>query len=51
MRTGGIESADDLCHSAAAGVRLNQWYSGYFEQLAAGGHSLYARLYAELSGL
>ena len=49
IRTGGIESAEDLRASAAAGIRLNQWYSAYFEHLSAHGHGLYRRLYAELS--
>ncbi len=48
IRTGGIETAEDLRASAAAGVRLNQWYSAYFEHLSAHGHGLYRRLYAEL---
>jgi dihydroorotate dehydrogenase len=47
-RTGGIESAADVAASAAIGVRLNQWYSGYFEQLSCHGHDLYRRLYRDL---
>ena len=48
VRTGGIESAADVEASAAAGVRLNQWYSGYFEAFSAYGHQLYQRIYADL---
>ncbi len=40
VRTGGIASAADVGASAAAGVALNQWYSGYFERLAVCGHGL-----------
>lgn len=47
-RTGGIETAGDLAASASIGVRLNQWYSGYFEALAARGHGLYEQLYREM---
>lgn len=47
-RTGGIESAADLKESAALGVPLCQWYSGYFEQLSANGHDLYRQLYRQL---
>ena len=49
LRTGGIESAEDLHASAAVGVQLNQWYSAYFERFAADGHGVYRRLYAELA--
>ena len=48
VRTGGIETAQDLGRSAAAGVALNQWYTGYFEAFARDGHRLYRRLYREI---
>lgn len=48
IRTGGIETADDIRESDRAGVSLHQWYTGYFEQLARHGHGLYRRLYEEL---
>lgn len=49
VRTGGIESAQDIVHSERAGVALNQWYTGYFEQLSRHGHSVYQKILAELS--
>ncbi|MCP4655212.1 MAG: hypothetical protein GY856_07310 [bacterium] len=48
MRTGGIGAAEDVARSAAAGVALNQWYTGYFEAFARDGHDLYRRLCREL---
>lgn len=44
IRTGGIETAADLAASEQAGISLNQWYTGYFEQFATAGHALYRRL-------
>ena len=48
VRTGGIENAADLHRSAAAGIALNQWYTGYFEAFAHHGHAVYRKLYEEL---
>ena len=48
LRTGGIETADDLRASDTAGILLNQWYSGYFEAFSRHGHDLYRRLCSEL---
>lgn len=48
VRTGGIEGARDISGSRQAGVRLNQWYSGYFESFGRHGHGLYRQLYREL---
>lgn len=50
IRTGGIESAQDLAESERAGISLNQWYSGYFEQFAHNGHNVYRALLRELQG-
>lgn len=44
IRTGGISSLQDLEASKKAGIALNQWYTGYFDQFAAHGHSLYQEL-------
>lgn len=46
IRCGGVASADDIAASAAAGVRLNQWYVGYFEGFAAHGHNVYREISA-----
>jgi len=48
VRTGGVEGAGDLRRSRAAGVALDQWYTGYFEAFSRHGHDLYRRLYHEL---
>lgn len=41
IRTGGIESKADLIASDAAGISLNQWFTGYFEAFSQHGHNLY----------
>lgn len=43
IRTGGIESWDDVRESERIGVRLNQWFTGYFENLARHGHDVYRK--------
>lgn len=48
VRTGGIESAEDVRASLAAGIALCQWYSGYFEAFGRHGHDTYLRLYSRL---
>ena len=46
IRTGGIESIEDLRQSDEAGIALNQWFTGYFENFAKHGHSLYKHLFS-----
>lgn len=41
IRCGGVAGADDIKASAAIGVRLNQWYVGYFEAFGRYGHGVY----------
>lgn len=48
VRTGGVESADDVRRSRDAGAALVQWYTGYFEAFAAVGERVYERLYGNL---
>ena len=48
IRTGGVESADDVRRSLNAGASLCQWYTGYFEAFARDGHQLYRELYRGL---
>lgn len=48
IRTGGMESADDIKESDKVGVSLNQWYTGYFENFAQHGHDVYRQLYEQL---
>lgn len=50
IRTGGIETANDLAASEQAGIALNQWYTGYFERFATAGHALYRRILSENRG-
>ena len=45
IRTGGIESFDDIEQSERIGVAMNQWFTGYFEAFAADGHHLYDKLF------
>ena len=47
IRTGGIDSYNDLEESKNAGVSLNQWYTGYFENFSLYGHKLYKKLYTK----
>ena len=44
IRTGGIESKKDIEDSERAGISLNQWFTGYFENLSLYGHNLYRKL-------
>ncbi len=44
IRCGGVASSFDVDASRAAGILLNQWYTGYFEAFARLGHDLYAEL-------
>jgi dihydroorotate dehydrogenase len=51
VRTGGIESPNDVIASEKAGISLNQWYTGYFENFAEFGNELYEKFYADLIAL
>ena len=51
IRTGGIETADDLRDSEQAGISLNQWFTGYFAAFAKRGHGVYREITEELYGL
>lgn len=48
IRCGGITSAEDLAASAAVGVRLNQWYVGYFESFSRVGHRVYREVVSRM---
>jgi dihydroorotate dehydrogenase len=41
IRTGGVDSAEDIRKSNDAGIALNQWFTGYFENFAEFGHRVY----------
>ena len=46
IRSGGINSIQDIIDSNNAGVSLNQWYSGYFENYITYGNKLYTHFTA-----
>lgn len=48
IRTGGIEDASDLIESEKIGIKLNQWYTGYFKNFGIYGHSVYSELSKKL---
>lgn len=41
IRTGGIDSKDDIKKSNEIGVNLNQWFTGYFETFSKYGNNCY----------
>ncbi len=41
IRTGGIESIKDIKESEKAGISLNQWFTGYWENFSKYGHNVY----------
>lgn len=45
IRTGGIESINDINDSNLAGVSMNQWFTGYFEGFSKHGHDIYRKLF------
>lgn len=45
IRTGGIETFEDLLESEKAGVSLNQWFTGYFEAFCKYGHNAYMEIF------
>lgn len=48
IRTGGIDSAEDILESKKVGVLLNQWYTGYFKNFGKYGHSIYSEISKQL---
>ena len=45
IRTGGIDSLKDIEESNRAGISLNQWFTGYFENFSKDGHDVYRELF------
>lgn len=45
IRTGGIETWEDIIASEEAGISLNHWFTGYFENFAKYGHSVYREIF------
>jgi len=47
IRTGGIESRQDIEESNKSGISANEWFTGYFEGYISGGNSVYRRILEE----
>jgi dihydroorotate dehydrogenase len=45
IRTGGINRIQDILDSNNAGITLNQWYTGYFDNYITHGDKLYSKLF------
>ena len=45
IRTGGIENREDIRESDHAGISLNMWFTGYFDNFARHGHDVYRELF------
>lgn len=48
IRTGGIKTADDIMDSQKEGIKLFQWYTGYFTEFSRFGHDIYLNLNNQL---
>lgn len=48
IRSGGVDSAEDIMQSMQHGVTLNQWYTGFFEKFNQDGYSVYHKIYDDL---
>ena len=44
IRTGGIESAEDINLTLQSGIPLMNWFTGYFDQFSNYGHQVYSKL-------
>lgn len=45
IRTGGVDTAQDIFESNECGVSFNNWYTGFFEQYIKSGDNVYRKLY------
>jgi dihydroorotate dehydrogenase len=45
IRTGGIDCYDDILQSEAAGISLNQWYTGFFSNYLRDGNKIYQNFF------
>jgi dihydroorotate dehydrogenase len=45
IRTGGVEDSNDIYESSVSGIKLNQWFAGYFDNFGKYGHSLYRHIF------
>lgn len=46
IRCGGVSSVTDVYESEKQGIRLQQWYTGYYKAFAKHGHNVYAALFS-----
>jgi len=46
IRTGGIDTVQDIIDSNNVGVSLNQWFSGYYHNFAKYGHNVYRNFFS-----
>jgi dihydroorotate dehydrogenase len=44
VRTGGVDGLSDINESEKAGISLNQWFTGYFENYSSSGHRVYQKM-------
>ncbi|HTZ41778.1 MAG TPA: hypothetical protein VMC07_01045 [Candidatus Omnitrophota bacterium] len=47
IRTGGIESSQDIAESNRYGISLNEWFTGYFERYTSENGSAYKGVFRE----
>lgn len=45
IRTGGVQGYKDILESKNNDIKLNQWFTGYFDSFAKYGHKLYSNIY------
>ncbi len=46
IRTGGVEKNSDILAGLNKGIKLNQWFTGYFEAFSKYGHNLYKNIFS-----
>lgn len=47
IRTGGIETSKDIAASQKVGVKMNQWFCGFFDNFAKNGFHTYEKLFED----
>jgi len=49
IRTGGVSNFKDLVESKNNKIKMNQWFSGYFDSFARRGHNCYNWIYKHIA--
>lgn len=44
IRTGGVESSEDIQVTLQSGIQMINWFTGYFENFSQNGHKLYQKI-------